>query len=140
MKRIASIVIMISCSYAVRDLHTLASPEREMSYPFFHGYDLPDGTHWNGVVKEDRWVYDVSEHISNILVILAFRVALAIPLLSALSMLEFCDLVDYILIYSYDWGTIRGVKIDYDKIKLILALFFSLIQLWTIRRYIGSSE
>lgn len=134
------VILLLFGSYVVRDLHTMASPTREMSYPFFHGYDLADGTHWNGVVKEDRWVYDVCEHISNIMHMTVIRVLCALPLFNAMLTLEIIDGIDYVLRYSYDWGDIYGVKIDYDIIKNILTFIFCITQLWTLRRYIGSSE
>lgn len=132
--------VLLFSSYAVSDLHTLASSKREVSFPLFHGYELPDGTWWDGTVKEDRLVYDMSEHISKLLVLLALIVALNAQIVKNFFVLECCDLIDYMLRYNYRWGTIGDFEVDFDLIKITLAFVFSLHFIWTHRHSIGSSE
>lgn len=139
MKKII-VALLLFASYAVSDLHTLASDKREVSFPLFHGYQLSDGTWWNGIVKEDRWVYDMSEHASKMLVLLALIVAVNARIVKNLFILETCDIIDYMLIYNYRWGTVGVIDIDFDLIKIILAFCFTTHFIWTNRHKFGSLD
>ena len=134
------VALLLFASYAVSDLHTLASSDRKMSFPLFHGYQLSDGTFWDGIVSEDRWVYDVSGHASNMFLVLALIVAIGTQIAKNFFILEACDMVDYVLIYNYKWGTVSGFDIDFDLIKIILAFVFTAHFIWTHRHNFGSSD
>lgn len=78
------------------------------------------------------------EFISKIMVFTAAQIAYPIVILRAMITLEMCDLIDYVCIYNYDWGYFAGSVIDFERVKLILALIFSIYQLWITKHYTGS--
>ncbi len=128
--------------YVLGELHEVFPRDKFVGYPFFDGYDYIDQEgekqHWNGRVSIDRWVYDLSEHGTKIMIMFLLFYAFEWELFRRFGMIEVMDLTDYVLCYNYVWHNTLYLNCVFGLIKIYLALGFTIYALWT-KRHVGYS-
>lgn len=96
------------------------SQEKKSFFPFFHGFE-----DWDGKMTLENYVYGYAINVYRMMMFRVFYQVSGREFFMNMVVIEFMDLVDYMLIYNHTWINVKGIDFEFNYIKLGLIVYLS---------------
>lgn len=129
------VLLLLVASYVVGllfDLIPFAPASPQQLFPLFDGRSV-------GMTLE-YYAYFCGEHLSRMAIWYAFFLATGWQIINRLFLIEFMDIVDFMMIYNRPWfDPTQEVGFEFNHVKLCLISYFVISDVWTHRQSFGYS-